>query len=225
MGSSLFALSYFISIFVRMKRLVVLLFLLGSIIPMTGQTIVELRKGATTVRSKNLHDYDVQTKDTRQEREDSLKYADNLKWAYNYLHSDSLNAAERLFRECLRLRPKAPGNNIVRRSLGQIALAQGRYREAIETFTEVLRLNPSDHGARMDRATAYLQNNNPQACITDCDLLMRCSASFGRPSFSSAIASRMGAFVLDGLNESTFSKSLRALLYCRFWRCAAPRKK
>ena len=83
MGSSLFALSYFISIFVRMKQLVVLLFLLGSIIPMTGQTIVELRKGATTVRSKNLHDYDVQTKDTRQEREDSLKYADNLKWAYN----------------------------------------------------------------------------------------------------------------------------------------------
>lgn len=155
-----------------MKRLLVLLFLLGSIIPMTGQTIVELRKGATTVRSKNLHDYDVQTKDTRQEREDSLKYADNLKWAYNYLHSDSLAAAERLFRECLQLRPKAPGNNILRRSLGQIALAQGRYREAIETFTEVLRLNPSDHGARMDRATVYLQDNNPQACITDCDLLM-----------------------------------------------------
>ena len=150
-----------------------LLLLLCSTVQITGQTIVELRKGATTVRSKNIHDFDVQAKDERMLREDSLKYADNLKWAFNYLHSDSLNAAERLFRECLRLRPKAPGNNIVRRCLGQIALSQGRFKEAIETFTEVLRLNPADHGARMDRATTYLQDKNPQACITDCDLLMQ----------------------------------------------------
>ncbi|MBR1387829.1 MAG: tetratricopeptide repeat protein [Alloprevotella sp.] len=141
-------------------------------VPAASQTIIDLNKGAVRVRSKNLHDFDVENKHPEALREDSLQYADNLKRAFNFLYTDSLAQAETLLRDCLKLRPDARGNWVVRRTLGQIYLGQERYKEAISEFTSILRMQPENRDVRMERASAYLNFGNARAALQDCDVMM-----------------------------------------------------
>ncbi|MBR1889536.1 MAG: tetratricopeptide repeat protein [Alloprevotella sp.] len=159
--------------FILSLRFLLLCLLFTALLPATSQTIIDLKKGNVKVRSKNLHDFDVENKHPDALREDSLLYADNLKRAFNYLYADSLEQAEVLLRDCLKLRPNARGNFVVRRTLGQIALGQERYKEAIEEFTSVLRTHPSDESVRFDRASAYLGFGNARAALQDCDVLLQ----------------------------------------------------
>lgn len=142
-----------------------------------GQLIVDLQKGGAAVRSKDIHDYDVEHKDLRQQREDSIQYTDHLRRAFTALHEDSLNMAKRHFEQALDLRPDAPGNFVVQHNLGRIALAQERYGDALQTFTKILKEHPNNMEVRYDRATTYLKMNNPQAAIEDADILFRAASS------------------------------------------------
>lgn len=142
-----------------------------------GQLVVDMQKGGLSVRSKDIHDYDVEHRDLRQLREDSLQYIDHLRRGFTALHEDSLNVAKRHFEQALRLRPEAPGNFVVERNLGRIALAQERYADALQTFTKILKERPNDMEVRYDRATTYLEMNNPQLAIEDANVLLRAASA------------------------------------------------
>lgn len=76
-------------------------------------------------------------------RDDSLLYVDNLRRAFNALHTDSLAQAERLFNEALKLRPTAPGNHIIRYNLGLVDMARGNNVEAIKNLLTLLKPTPT----------------------------------------------------------------------------------
>lgn len=136
-----------------------------------AQTVIDLKRGGT-VRAKTIDDYKEETKIKERLEADSLAYVDNLKRALNALSRDSLTQAENLFKDALRLRPEAPSNYVVRLNLGQIYLAQGRYRDAISRFSEVLKEKPETGEARYERAVSYYEMGNQQAALEDCNVLL-----------------------------------------------------
>lgn len=151
----------------------VLLFCLmpgGSVL--RSQTVIDLGRGGG-VRSKTIDDYTRDQENIRKRQAaDSVAYTDCLRRALSALHTDSLAEARKLFEEALRLRPLSPSNYVVRRSLGRIHLAEGNYGKAAELLTAVLKEKPDEAEARMDRATAYLELNNPQEAEKDCNILI-----------------------------------------------------
>lgn len=105
-------------------------------------------------------------------RDDSLLYVDNLRRAFNALHTDSLAQAERLFNEALKLRPTAPGNHIIRYNLGLVDMARGNNVEAIKKLTDIIKTYPNYFDARLARAEAYLQLGRTNEAIDDAQQLL-----------------------------------------------------
>lgn len=136
-----------------------------------GQTVIELDRGGN-VRAKDMDDYKQEQGFEERLRADSVEYVDHLRRAFNALHADSLDEAERLFNLALKKRPDAPGNYIVRYNLGRIDLGRGRYREAIGRFDEVLKQRPDLHEVRYDRAVCYMEINSLSAARTDCERVL-----------------------------------------------------
>ena len=138
-----------------------------------AQTIIELKPGGG-VRAKTAEEYRKDEPGLAQKlRADSLQYKDNLKRALNALYRDSLNQAEDLLNEALRLRPNANANYIVRHYLGRISMARGNYRKAVDQLTLVLRDYPNLTDIRMDRAACFLEIKNAQAALEDCNALLQ----------------------------------------------------
>lgn len=157
-----------------MKRLIVLFFLLMALVfEASAQIVVDLKKGATTVRAKTLADYEAEQRKNVVTNADTIKYKDCLRRALNALFDDSLKTARKLFEESLRIYPDAPSRFIVRHNLGKIDMAEGKLKNAIVTFSDILRSHPENHSVRLDRATAYLGNSEPQGAINDCDVLLK----------------------------------------------------
>lgn len=136
-----------------------------------GQTVIDLDRGGT-VRGKDLDDYKEEQGYQERLRTDSVEYVDHLRRAFNALHEDSIDEAERLFTLALKKRPDAPGNYIVRYNLGRIDLSRNRYRSAITYFDQVLKQRPDLHEVRYDRAVCYMEINSLQAAQADCDLVL-----------------------------------------------------
>ncbi|MFW5584455.1 MAG: tetratricopeptide repeat protein, partial [Bacteroidales bacterium] len=150
--------------------LCVLLCLFGA--TLSAQTIIDLdNKGK--VRGKTIYDYKSESDVARRERNDSIEYADHLVRAFNALHADSLEEARKQFRAAISTRPDAPGNYIIRHNLGRIALAQGRYDEAVKLLTQVLKEQPDNPEVRADRANAALSSGNAAMAIDDCNVLLQ----------------------------------------------------
>lgn len=139
----------------------------------TAQTVIDLNN--RSVRAKNLDDYRHEQGIDKRLTTDSLAYIDHLTRAFNALHTDSLDRAETLFLQALKVRPDAPGNYVVRYNLGRICLARGRYREAISRFDETLRDHPNLAEARYDRAVCYYETGNYTAAQADCEALLAAS--------------------------------------------------
>lgn len=142
-----------------------------SFTALRAQTVIDLKRGGV-VRAKTIDDYREEAKVKERLAADSLAYVDHLTRALNALGRDSLAQAEQLFKEALRVRPEAPSNYIVRHNLGEIYLAQGRYREAITRFSEVLKEHPEVGEARYERAVSYYEMGNQQAALEDCSVLL-----------------------------------------------------
>lgn len=136
-----------------------------------AQTVIDLEQGGT-VRAKTMDDYEQEMGFKKRMEADSVAYVDHLRRAFNALHRDSLDEAERLFNQALKKRPDAPGNYIVRYNLGRIEMGRGRFREAIDLFSNVLKQRPGQLEARYDRAVCYAEINNLHAAREDCDLLL-----------------------------------------------------
>lgn len=139
-------------------------------LPVAAQTVIDLNSGG--VRAKTVDDYREEKGLKERAEADSLAYIDHLTRAFNALHDDSLARAERLFNLALKTRPDAPGNYIVRYSLGQICLAQGRYREATARFDEVLKTRPDAAEARYNRAVCYYETGSYRPALADCAALI-----------------------------------------------------
>ena len=125
------------------------------------------------MRAKTLADYEAEQRKDNVVSADTVKYKDCLRRALNALYEDSLQTARSLFEEALRIYPDAPSRFIVRHNLGKIDLAEGKLKNAIVTFSDILRINPENHDVRLDRAAAYLKNDNPQGTIDDCNVLLK----------------------------------------------------
>lgn len=138
---------------------------------LSAQTIIDLKRGGT-VRAKTIEDYREEAKIKERLAADSLAYIDHLTRAINDLGRDSLAQAEMHFKEALRVRPDALTNYVVRQNLGEIYLTQGRYREAIARFGEVLKEHPEAGDVRYERAVGYYEMGNQQAALEDCTVLL-----------------------------------------------------
>ena len=146
-----------------------LLFLLAACL--SGQTVIDLKRGGG-VRAKTVDDYRRNDSDMdRRVREDSIAYNDCLTRAFNALYRDSLDQAEELLNNALSLRPAAPSNYIVRHYLARISMARGRYADAVQRLTALLRERPEDREVRSERASCYIESSNPQAALEDCNVL------------------------------------------------------
>ena len=156
-----------------MNRLLSILLLSLCAGCLSGQTIIDLKRGGG-VRAKTVDDYRRDDSDlNRRVREDSIAYNDCLTRAFNALYRDSLNQAEELLTRALVLRPAAPSNYIVRHYLARISMARGRYAEAVQELTALLREHPEDREVRSERASCYIESSNPQAALEDCNVLDR----------------------------------------------------
>ena len=157
-----------------MKHLFVLFFILAPLgYEASAQIVVDLKKGATSVRAKTLADYEAEQRMGEVTNADTIKYKDCLRRALNALFEDSLKTARELLEESLRIYPDAPSRFIVRHNLGKIDMAEGKMKSAIVTFSEILKSHPENSSVRFDRATAYLENNEPQGAINDCNVLLK----------------------------------------------------
>ncbi len=136
-----------------------------------AQTIIDLKPGGG-VRSKTIDDYREEMGRKARDEADSLAYIDHITRAFNALHEDSLNKAERLFLQALKTRPEAPGNFVVEKNLGRICLVQSRYAEGIEHFTHVLTSRPDMAEIRYDRAVCYYNLNSLKAAADDCTAVL-----------------------------------------------------
>ncbi len=136
-----------------------------------AQTIIDLSQGGK-LRAKTVEDYALESRVRQRMEADSLAYRDCLTRAFNALHADSLDVAASLFEQALKLRPGAPGNDIVQQNLGRICMARGDWKGAVERFSAVLKKEPEHHEVRFDRATAYLEAGNAREVLTDCNVLL-----------------------------------------------------
>ncbi len=151
--------------------LLVLFVAFAAVLSLPAQTIVELKRGGT-VRSKTLDDYKQDDNIQLRAQKDSLQYVDNLRRAFNALHRDSLAEAEQLFNDALRLRPTAPGNQVIRYNLGLVDMARGRNAEAVKRLTHIIKEYPNYYDARVARAEANLQLGYASEAAADAQLVL-----------------------------------------------------
>lgn len=137
---------------------------------MQAQTVIDLKDGA--IRAKTTEDYKEELGIKARATADSLAYVDHMRRALNALHEDSLDKAALLLQKALKTRPEAPGNYLVHEKLGEIRLAQGRYREAVDHFAETLKQKPDSPNARYGRAVCYYETGSLKAAEDDCNALV-----------------------------------------------------
>lgn len=136
-----------------------------------AQTIIELKKGGG-VRSKTVEDYRNSKDYQKRFVEDSVRYVDNLRRAFNALHTDSISQAEAYFKEALKIRPDAPGNHIIKYNLGLLDMTRGKNKEAVAMLTDIIGKYPNYSEARMARAEANLQLGHAREALEDAELVV-----------------------------------------------------
>lgn len=156
------------------KALILLLIIAGcELTTARAQVIIDLEQNGK-VRPKTQDDYLQEDRALRERlKADSIAYVDHLTRAFNALHRDSLDQAEQLLLGCLKLRPSAPSNHIVKHYLGKIEMARGDFNKAAQQFTSLLKEQPTDREVRIDRAACYFEQNSLKAALDDCQTLLQ----------------------------------------------------
>lgn len=152
------------------KAFSLILIFLVAVLTLPAQTVIELGPGGG-VRARRADEGSNQPAIYRSAA-DSIRWRDCLVRGLNALGADSLDQAEALFNEALRLFPDAQASAVVRHNLGRIAMAKGDFRSAARTLTEALRTNGALYQARMDRASCYLELGNTKDALADVDILL-----------------------------------------------------
>ena len=84
-------------------------------------------------------------------------YNELVEKAMDYTFKDSLQQAEQLFREALRLDPYNARNALIFSNLGTVLKRQGKIDEAIESYTMALNITPYATAILLNRATLYME--------------------------------------------------------------------
>lgn len=155
-----------------MKRFLLLLCLTAATAAagLRAQTVIELGPGGG-VRPRRPSDDERRMAPVRTAA-DSAAWRDCLVRGFNALRTDSIDTAERLFTQALKLFPDAQAAAVVRHNLGRIAMSRADYRRAAQLLTEALHTNPSLHFARMDRATCRLEMGHTDEALADVATLL-----------------------------------------------------
>ncbi len=97
---------------------------------------------------------------------DSL-YRWHVQHGLELLEVDSLVQAEASLTEALRLKPAAKGNYLVYRYIAEIQDRRGESRQALETYTIAVNLNPRNEQLLLGRAALYFRLNQPERAFLD----------------------------------------------------------
>ena len=81
--------------------------------------------------------------------------------------SDSLAKAEELYKEALKQNPYKGSNALVFSNLGKVQEAQGKNKEALESYTYAINMAPTSVPLRLNRAGFYLQQNALDKALLD----------------------------------------------------------
>ena len=94
-------------------------------------------------------------------------YNELVEKAMDYTFKDSLQQAEQLFREALRLDPYNARNALLFSNLGTVLKRQGKIDEAIESYTMALNITPYATAILLNRATLYMEKNLTEKAYLD----------------------------------------------------------
>lgn len=165
----------------------------------TAQTVIDLHSGRVSAKTRD--DYNYKAREAWQLREDSVAYDDCVLRAFNYLHADSLQAAQDLFEKALKLRPDAPGNAVVRHNIGRIFMARNQWRDAVTLFSRVLGEFPRMTEVREDRASCYVELRQYDKALSDYDHLLILCPNDERYRLVHAILQGEGGDKRDAVDE------------------------
>lgn len=151
-------------------RTLLILLLSLSGLHASAQTVIDMHSGRVTPKTKD--DYNYKAREDWQLREDSIAYNDCITRAFNYLHEDSLQQAQHLLEQALKLRPDAPGNAVVRHNIGRIFMARRQWNDAVTMLSRVIQAQPQMTEAREDRASCYYETGQYAKALKDYDYLI-----------------------------------------------------
>lgn len=133
-------------------------------------------------------------------------YEEFIEKSYDYLEKDDLLSAEESLRAAMRLKPGNPTNYALLMNLGTIQRRQGKFEEALLSYTAALSRNPKDVTILENRASLYGEMGETEKAINDYTTLL-----LGDPTHQEALYNR-GLLYLqlkDFINsEADFEKIL-----------------
>lgn len=145
----------------------------AAIVPssqLQAQTVIDMHTGK--VSGKTRDDYNYKAREAWQMREDSIEYENCIIRAFNYLYTDSLQAAQNLLERALKLRPDAPGNAVVRQNIGRIFMTRHQWKDAANIYSRVLEEFPRNVEVREERASCFMELGQFDRALKDYDFLL-----------------------------------------------------
>jgi len=95
------------------------------------------------------------------------KYTDLIEKSYEYLDKNDLPAAEESLKAAMHLEPANPHNYALLTNLGTIQRRQGKYDDAILSYTAALSNHPDNETILSSRASLYTEMGNLEKAIID----------------------------------------------------------
>lgn len=102
----------------------------------------------------------------------SQTYEELIEKSYDYLEKDELLASEESLRAAMRLEPANPHNYALLSNLGTIQRRQGKYEDAMLSYTTALSRRPQDITILGNRASLYAEMGETDKAIADYTLLL-----------------------------------------------------
>ena len=112
------------------------------------------------------------------------------------MHEDSLELAEKKFREALSLTPDNKSNYLLFRYLGQIREQQDKDSEALDFYTAALNLSPRNTDVMLDRAALYYRMGNESRALLDYTDVLDLQPTCGLTSIQDSTTIRMRGAIM-----------------------------
>ena len=85
------------------------------------------------------------------------EYKDLVEKAMDYTRKDSLQQAEQLYQQALKLDPKNARNALLFSNLGTVQRRMGKIDDALQSYTLALNIIPYSTAILLNRATIYME--------------------------------------------------------------------
>lgn len=95
------------------------------------------------------------------------EYKEYVRQALDAMGEDSLELAERKFREAMRVEPAQRSNAMLHYHIGRIQERKGKPEKALESYSTGLNIAPHQLTLRLNRARLYMQLGNKEKALVD----------------------------------------------------------